>query len=423
MPETEAVSLWDMSSAEPDSQVGLSGDTTCDLVIVGAGYTGLSTALHASELGLECHVLEAERIGHGGSGRNVGLVNAGLWLPPQEVLDHLGTETGSRLIELLGAMPEEVFRLIDRHEIRCEAVQNGTIHVAHSPAGYDGLARRAEQWQVLGAPVDLLGADETAKLTGTARFHGGLLDRRAGTIDPMGYARGLARAALAAGATISTGVRATGLTRLGDLWEVATSSGTVTAKHVVLATNAYTDDLWPGLRQSYTPIEYFQLSTEPLGQRAAHVLPERQGIWDTAPVMFSMRRDLSGRIVVGSMGSVFGGTAGLSRRWAARILGKLYPELGDLKFEHAWHGRIAMTPDHIFRIHRLAKGVYSPIGYNGRGIVTGTLFGKALADLIAGGREQDLPLPFSALEHVGQRSLRAGLFKAAFAATQLYRSF
>jgi glycine/D-amino acid oxidase-like deaminating enzyme len=416
------ISLWDSSSAEPPVGSPLCGDTACDVAIIGGGYTGLSTALHGAEKGLDCHVLEARTIGFGGSGRNVGLVNAGVWLPPDHVLERLGPDLGGRLIARLGAAPDHVFSLIDKYEIVCEATRNGTIHAAHSPKGLTDLRHRAAQWQRIGAPVELLSASDTAERIGTTRFFGGLLDRRAGTINPMGYARGLARAALAAGARISTEVSVLGLERQGNRWAVRTAQGAVTARNVVIATNAYSDDLWPGLRQSYTPIHFFQLSTEPLGDRVEDILPGGEGLWDTAPVMFSLRRDAFGRLIIGSMGAVHGGLAGLSRRWAARNLRRLFPQLGPVSFDHAWAGRIAMTPDYLFRIHRLSEGLYTPIGYNGRGIITGTIFGQALADLLSGAGEDTLPVPITDLKPVSNRLMMTGFYHTAFAANQLIKS-
>ena len=233
-----AISLWEMSAQEAELTSPLDGDTTTDLAIVGGGFTGLSTALHAAERGIDCLVLEARQIGYGGSGRNVGLVNAGLWLPPQDVRRRLGEARGAALIKVLGEAPGYVQSLIERHQIRCEATRTGTIHAAHSPKGYADLARRAEEWHRLGAPVELLSREEAAELIGSECFHGGLVDRRAGTINPMGYVRGLARAAQGAGAKVATGVTARKLRRAGDRWVVETDRGAVTAKSVVLGTNA-----------------------------------------------------------------------------------------------------------------------------------------------------------------------------------------
>ena len=422
MTDAPPISLWDVSAEEPDFSSCMNGDASTELAIIGGGFTGLSTALHAAERGVDCHVLEARKIGYGGSGRNVGLVNAGLWLPPQDVRQCLGETRGSALIKTLGEAPSYVLSLIERHQIRCEATQTGTIHAAHSPGGFDDLSRRAEEWRRLGAPVDLLSREKAAELIGSSGFFGGLLDHRAGTINPMGYARGLARAAIGAGAKLTTGVKANSVSRDNGKWIVETDKGRITAGSVVIGTNAYTDGLWPGLRNTFTMIHYFQLATAPLGDRASSILRGGHGLWDTGPIMFSLRRDAFGRLIIGSMGTVVGGITGLSRRWAARTLRRLFPDLGEVEFEHSWHGQIAMTPDHLPRIHRLADGLYTPIGYNGRGITPGTIFGKAMAELLSGGKEEDLPLPISEPKPVKSAPIMSRLYQMAFTANQVLKS-
>jgi len=421
MTKPDPVSLWEQTAEEDTYSHPFESDTSTDVAIIGGGFTGLSTALHAAEKGVDCHVLEAQKIGYGGSGRNAGLVNAGLWLPPQDVRAKLGEDQGARLVDTLNDSPETVFSLIEKHQIRCEATRNGTIHAAHSPKGFQDLTRRAEEWRRLGQPVELLSRDEAADKIGSEAFHGGLLDHRAGTINPMGYVRGLARAAIGAGAKISTGVTARALRREGNSWIVETDQGSVTANTVVLGTNAYSDELWPDLKQTFTMIHYFQLATVPLGDRVAGILREGQGLWDTAPIMFSLRRDAFGRLIIGSMGRVIGG--GLSHRWATRMLRRIFPTLGPVEIETAWHGQIAMTSDHLPRIHRLAEGLYTPIGYNGRGIGPGTMFGKAMAALIAGGDEADLPLPVSDFRKAATAPIMSRAYDLAFSANQIIKGF
>jgi glycine/D-amino acid oxidase-like deaminating enzyme len=417
-----AISLWDISAEEKKFDNPMTGDIQTEVAIVGGGFTGLSTALHLGEKGIESHVLEAETIGHGGSGRNAGLLNAGVWLPPQDVRTELGEERGSRLVQVLGDAPEYVFSLIQEHQIRCEATRHGTIHAAHAPKGFEDLKRRWEEWQRLGAPVDLLDREAAAEKIGTGVFHGGLLDHRAGTINPMGYVRGLARAATGAGAKLHTGVKVTKLRHEGDKWHLETTAGAVTANSVILGTNAYTDELWPGLKDTFTIIHYFQLATEPMGDRVAHILKEGQGLWDTGSIMFSLRRDAFGRLIIGSMGKIHGGEDGLSKRWATRRLRHMFPDLGEVTFEKAWQGNIAMTPDHIPRIHKLAEGLYTPIGYNGRGIAPGTVFGKAMAELLSGGSEADLPLPISEAKKATSAPIMSRLYDAAFTTNQFIKS-
>ncbi|MEL6207235.1 MAG: FAD-binding oxidoreductase [Pseudomonadota bacterium] len=419
------VSLWDGTSAEPETDRAPlpDDDIVLDVAIVGGGFTGLSTALYAAEAGLSAQVLEAEHLGYGGSGRNAGLVNAGVWHPPAQVREKLGERYGQRFLRLFADGPATVFDLIERHQMRCEPTREGTIHAAHAPAGMADLKARHREWQRMGEPVDLLSRREVAEATGTQAFYGGLHDHRAGTINPMGYTRGLARAARAAGARISTGVRVTALKPEAGGWRVETSEGALRAKAVVLGTNAYTDELWPGLSRVFTPIHYFQLATEPLGDRAAGIMPGRQGLWTTAPVMTSLRKDVEGRIIIGSMGTVIGTkAAGLSERWARKTLARLFPALGPVRFDEAWHGRIAMTPDHLPRICILADGLYTAIGYNGRGITTGTIFGKAMAGLLSGAAQDTLPLPVSTAEAVPSAPWMARVYQAAFTASQIWRS-
>ncbi|GAA6208649.1 FAD-binding oxidoreductase [Cognatishimia sp. WU-CL00825] len=418
-----AISLWDASALERDIRAPLAVDAVVDVAIVGGGYTGLSSALHCAEKGLSTYVLESQQIGFGGSGRNCGFVNAALWLPPQQVREKLGEVYGPRFIKRFGLGPEVVYSLVEKHQMQCEAARVGTIHAAHSPAGFKELQDRHNEWQRLGEPVDLLSREQVSELIGTTSFFGGLVDQRAGMINPMGYCRGLARAAIGAGAKISTGVTATKLRKDGALWKVDTDQGTVTAKSVILGTNAYTDTLWPKLNRVFTKIHYFQLATKPLGPEAAHIFPQRQGLWDTGSIMFNLRRDAYDRLIIGSMGKVFGDPySGLSQRWARKQLARIFPTLGPVEFEEAWHGQIAMTPDHLPRIYELEDNLFTAIGYNGRGITTGTLFGQTMSDLLTGMDRTDLPLPITALSTVPTAPIMSRVYQTAFTANQILKS-
>jgi len=437
------VSLWDATAAEARVDAPLDGDARAEVAIVGGGFTGLACALGLAQRGVDARVVEARGVGYGGSGRNAGLVNAGLWVPPGDIIAQLGEQHGAALVQRLAEAPARVFALIDAHQMQCEALRCATIHAAHSARGFAELRRRFEDWRRLGAPVELLDAQATADATGARGFHGGLLDRRAGTINPMGYARGLARAAVAAGAVVNTGARVNRLQRAGGKWRLDTATGAVTASKVVLATNAYSDDLWRALKRSITVIHYFQVATKPLGERAQQILPGRHGLWTTGAIMYSLRRDHCGRIIIGSMGRVIGGGAGdrgagdgdsdgdsdsgdinrgLSARWAKRMLRRLFPALGAVELERAWHGQIGLTPDHLPRIYRLAGDLYAPMGYNGRGIGPGTVFGLALADFLAGGDESRLPLPLGELQTLTGARVKSRLYDAAFTVNQAFKN-
>jgi glycine/D-amino acid oxidase-like deaminating enzyme len=239
----------------------------------------------------------------------------------------------------------------------------------------------------------------------------------------MGYVRGLSVAANNAGAKIHTDVKVTKLHKEGDKWVLQTTKGVVRAKSVVLGTNAYTDELWPGLKESFTKIHFFQVASKPLGDKVKHILPEGQGLWDTGQIMFSLRRDQFGRIIIGSMGKLLGKDSGMSHKWAQHNLSSMFPELGQLEWETSWDGQIAMTSDHLPRIHRLSDGLYTPIGYNGRGITPGTIFGKAMADLLSGGDEEKLPLPVTGVKKASSAIFMSNFYELAFKANQIYKSY
>ena len=389
--------LWERTAPKAPSTTALEGTQQTDVLVIGAGFTGLSAALHLAEAGTKVIVLEAEEIGFGGSGRNVGLVNAGMWVMPDDLPGELGPVYGDRLLSLLGDAPRLVFDLVAKHDIPCEIMPVGTLHCAVGTKGLTEIEERAAQWQRRGAPVEVLTGEAAARLTGSRHYSGVLLDRRAGTIQPLAYVRGLARAALAAGAQIHTGSPVSGVARTGATWTATTSRGSVSAPWVVLATNAYTTAPWPAVRAELVHLPYFNFATEPLSDNVRHsILPERQGAWDTEEVLSSFRFDAGGRLVFGSVGALRGTGRAVHAFWARRMLGKLFPQLGPVRFEAEWYGMIGMTANNLPRFHKLAPQVVGFSGYNGRGIAPGTVFGRELARLILGQiGEADLPLPLT----------------------------
>ncbi len=405
--------LGEASAAPAPPPEPLGEDLTADAAVVGAGFTGLSAALHLAQAGRRVVVLEAAQIGFGGSGRNVGLVNAGMWVMPAALPLVLGETHGARLLEQLGNAPDLVFELIDRYRIDCQATRNGTLHCAVGVRGQRDIAERARQWRALGAPVELLDAEATFRLVGTRAYRGALLDRRAGTIQPLAYARGLAAAAAAQGALIHTDSPVVAAEDAGDRWRIRTSNGSVTAPWVLVATNAYSRHLWGTLQTELVRLPYFNLATAPLPDELRHaILPERQGLWDTCEVLSSLRVDRDGRLVFGSVGALRGTGLAIHRNWGRRALAKLFPPLRQVEFEHEWYGWIGMTDDALPRFHRLGRNVLSMSGYNGRGIAPGTTFGRDLARLACGQMdESDLSLPVTPTARPRFRAAREAYYE------------
>ncbi len=407
--------LWEKLTPERPKANALSGELKVDVCVIGAGITGLSAALHLLEQGKSVCVLEAHETGHGGSGRNVGLVNAGMWIAPDEVESGLGQVVGSKLVATMGAAPGLVFSLIDNYAIDCQARREGTLHMAHNARGVADLQSRCEQWQRRGAPVEMLSGAACHAATGTKRITAALLDRRAGTLNPMAYTSGLANAVTRLGGKLFHHSPVTRLERQGAAWCVITERGAVKAEQVVIASNAYTEGEWTELRRNFFPGFYYQVASAPLGgEAAARILPGGQGSWDTRQVLSSIRRDAAGRLLLGSLGSGTRKPAWFLRAWADRIQQHYYPELGTVEWESTWTGTIAFTPDHLMRLFEPAPGLVAVTGYNGRGVTTGSVVGKAFADYLVSGNAQVLPMPLQPMQSVTAAGLRSCLYEAGF---------
>ncbi len=386
--------LWHSTASELVNHAQLAEPITADLVIIGGGFTGCSAALHAAEAGAKVVLLEAHVVGHGASGRNSGYANAGLWTPPDDVEGLLGRQAGERLNMALAGSPKLVLDLIRKHGIACDAAHVGSLHLAHSAAGLRDLERRLGQFQKRQIPVVLLDAEQTEARTGTSAFRGALYDPRAVIIQPYSYCRGLARAAVKAGASFYEASRVTAVQREAAGWRVETDAGSVTAPALINATDAYHTS-FPGLTlPSLIPVHYFQVATAPLSSKhLQRILPGKEGCWDTATVMTSIRLDRAGRLVVGSVGSLQHGANAIHTNWAHRRIASLFPFLGKQPLDHTWHGTIGMTGDHLPKILKLGENGYAAFGYSGRGIGPGTVFGKALADFLIRGDAHALPVP------------------------------
>ncbi len=386
--------LWSDSSTQVVSAAKLTDNVHADLTVIGGGFSGCSAALHASEQGADVRLVEAQSLAYGASGRNVGLVNSGLWLPPAKVEAILGQEQGSRLNNALFAAPNLVFSLIEKHGIDCESRRAGTLHCAHSEKSLRVLNERYRQYKRLGASVSLLSRQETRQRTGTTAFYGSLHDADAGTIQPLAYCQGLAKAAQRNGAVLHTSTPALSISRSGnDAWLVTTAEGSVRSSAIIIATNAYGLNISKFNANKSTRVNYFQIATKPLDPNLLEeILPGGEGCWDTALVMSSFRVDAAGRLIVGSIGSLHHFASTIHQAWARRKLARLFPTVADEQIDYAWSGRIAMTNDHLPRIIDHGNKAYSVFGYSGRGIGPGTVFGKALADRITGNQACELPL-------------------------------
>ena len=313
------------------------------------------------------HRLEAREPGWGASGRNGGQVIPGIKYDPSEIVSKYGPEAGEALVSFVGSTANLVFGLIEKHGMDVPHRRAGWIQGAHTPAMVETVKRRAEQWSMRGVAARYLDADAAARLLGTDRYLGGWLDPRGGGVQPLAYARGLARAAQKAGVAICGQSPVTGLRRDGGNWIVRTAQGaTVTAPRVVIATNGYTGDLIPKLRQTVIRPNSFIVATEPLSDNlAGTILPEGQVTSDTRQLLLYFRKDHTNRLLMGGRGPFREPQGAADWAHLERVVGKMYPQAKDLRIEYRWCGRVALTRDFLPHLHEPEPGMLVDIGLHG----------------------------------------------------------
>jgi glycine/D-amino acid oxidase-like deaminating enzyme len=383
----------------------LLGDARADIAVIGGGFTGLSTALHAAEGGATVALVEAEDAGFGASGRNGGQVNPGLKLDPDVVERDFGPELGARMNAFAGSAPSVVFDLIERYRIDCGARRNGTLRAAAKARHAAAVRTSAEQFARRGAPVELLEGAALARITGTEHYAVALLDRRGGDLNPLSFARGLARAALAAGARLHGGSRALAVRRSGEGWRVDCASGSLTAAQIVIATNGYTDGFWPRLRRTIVPLFGAICASEPLSADVAgSIMPTRCVLYESGAITVYYRVDAAQRLLIGGRGPQYDIDDPAAMPHLTDYAVKLWPELESARWTHAWGGRLAMTRDHYPHVHEPARGVCICLGYNGRGVAMATALGAALARRVL--RPSDpFDMPVSGINTIAMHSL------------------
>lgn len=388
----------------------LEGKTRCDVVIVGAGYTGLSAALRLAEKGLKVVVLEANEPGWGASGRNGGQVNPGLKWEPEQIERDFGPDLGQRMVALSGGACDRVFELIRQHNIDCGARQSGTIRAAFAPQDAEIISRTAEAWAGRNLPTDYLDKQAIKTVTGTDRYLNGVIDRRGGMLNPLGYARGLCAAAIAAGATVHGGSRVLSTARQNGRWTVKTGRGEVDADWLVLATNGYTDELWQDLRRTVVPVFSGITATEPLSDAlGATILPDRPIVYEIGSITTYYRVDEGGRLLMGGRSVMSSRSGPDAFAILSRYARRLWPALANVRWTHGWNGRVAVTTDYYPHFHEPAPNVIAALGYNGRGVAMATAMGGEVARRILGTPAAELnmpvtdiqPIPFHAFWPVG----------------------
>lgn len=396
----ETDSLWTAVTPAGPECVPLRGDIDSDVVVIGAGFTGLSSALKLRKGGVQVVVLEAAVPGWGASGRNNGQVIPTLSRPDPEDIEARHGEAGERFVMLLRDCAQTLFDTVRGLGIDAEAEQTGWLQPVHSPGRIAIAERRVRQWSQRGAPVDLLDAAQMRSLTGSDAWFGGFCNRSGGHVNPLALARGMARAAIDAGAVIHSHTPALDYARHDGRWHVRTPGGTVRAHALVLATNAYTGEfssaLAPQLAHEVVPVLSWQMATQPIAdEMRKSVIPGRQALSDTHGELYFARYDARHRLITGGAIVLPFNRADRMRSAIASRLCRLWPQLGELRIGPVWNGYVGMTDDFMPRFHRLGPEAWGWVGCNGRAVGLSVALGEEFAKAVCGTSPSELALPFT----------------------------
>lgn len=390
---------WDRTAPPAPTCAQLKGHVKTDVLIVGAGLTGLRTAITLAEAGTNTTVIDAQKIGFGASGRSGGQCNPIWRATPDDLRRKFGAEQGDRLIQTTLTAADDLFDDIRRYEIDCEAEQNGWLQTAHTKLAADGLEKLHASWSAVGGDISILSKSETHAAVGSDAYDFALHHTKGGFVQPLGLTRGYAKTAQAFGAKLYEATPAAKITRQGTAWHVETPEGSISADTVILTTNAYTDNLWPKLRQTVLPMVSIAIATAPLTpEQQATVLPGRKTISDTRMAIYFARYDADNRLIFGCIGSNEAvGTLGGQGRLRTG-LHTVFPQLKDIDIECTWGGRIGVTQDMMPAMYEPAPGILAGLGFSGRGIAMTSVMGRSLARKVLGGSNNELPFPVSPIK-------------------------
>ncbi len=385
------IDSWYAASASPlRAFPRLEGQVEVDVCIVGAGYTGLSSAIHLRDKGYSVALLEAERVGWGASGRNGGHASTGQRADQEELERLVGKEQAQRLWQLGLEAVDTVCSLVDRFGIDCE-LKEGDLHVAVKPSHATELRAHVDKMQrdYGYEALRYVEKDELESMTSSRRFQGGVLDTRGRHLHPLKYALGLAEAAAEAGVQIFEQSRVLDYRAGGGPVVTRTAGGTVKSTFLVLACNGYLESLAAKPARQIMPINNYMLATEPLPEATARALiRDDVAMSDSLFVISYWKLSADNRLL-------FGGGESYRRKFPRDIAGlvrkfmlRTYPELADTRIDYAWGGTLAITLNRMPAFGRLPGNVLYAQGYSGHGLTIATLAGKLIAEAVSGTAER-----------------------------------
>ena len=383
------IDSWYLRTANPiPDDPPLSGESQADVAVLGAGYAGLSAALHLAERGFKVTVVEAKRVGWGASGRNGGQIVTGYNPSIATMAGWVGPDDARRLWQLAEEAKRLLIDTITRHGIAC-GLTKGYLFAGLRSRHMDDLKSMQAEWRGLGhESTQILDQAEMRARVGSPRYVGGLYDPEGGHLHPLNYALGLAEACRAAGVTIHEQSPVVAVDT-GAAPSLATARGRVRAKALVLAGNALLGNLVPGLGRTIAPVGTYIAATEPLGRaRMRQVLRDDVAVCDMNFVLNYYRRTPDDRLLFGARVSYSGRDPADLKQQMRRSMLKTFPQLADIRFDQVWGGLVDITVNRAPHLGRVGPTSYFAQGFSGQGVALTAITGQVMAEAIAGQAER-----------------------------------
>lgn len=391
-----------------DEQPPLDCDISCDVCIIGGGYTGLSAALHLAERGYDTVLLEAHRVGWGASGRNGGQVSTGQRRTQTDLEKIVGVSQAKKLWTLAEDAKHLVKSLIRSHRIACD-LKPGILHPDHKASYVDHTRRYVEKLQSEYGydQIRALSKSQIREQLGSEYYYGGSIDMGAAHLHPLNYALGLAAAAKNAGVSVFEHSQVLAYQE-GSACKVRLKNGSVTSKFLILACNGYLDNLDGRVSLRTMPINNFIIATEPLSEeRARELIRDDVAVADSRFVINYYRLSADRRLLFGG-GENYGYAFPKDiKSFVKPYMLEVYPQLENTRIDFGWGGTLAITMNRLPFFARLSSNVLTAGGYSGQGVALATLAGKILSEAIAGSAERmDLMSSVPTYPFPGGRYLR-----------------
>jgi len=381
-------SYYDATANTRVEHPSLQSHERADICIIGAGYTGLSSALHLAQRGYKVIMLEAESVAFGASGRNGGHVGIGQRADQADLEDKLGHDAASVLWDMGLEAVDTVKALISDHDIKCD-LKHGDMHLAHKARLCDGLKEEveflADRYNF--TDMEYIPQERLSEFVGSDGFYAGIWDKASCHLHPLNYALGLADAAVKAGVTIYEHSRV--LSYGGAPLVIKTGEGQVTATEIILACNGYIEKLEPKINGYIMPINNFVLATEPLSDELANaIIPKDTSMADSRFVINYWKLSADNRLVFGGGENYRRGFPKDIKNFVRKYMLQIYPQLASTKIDYGWGGTLAITMNRLPHFGRVEDNIWHMQGYSGHGVPTATFAGKLVAEAISGKLER-----------------------------------